>query len=276
MSQRVLLCPPTYFDVLDSKNPYMSGKSPVNRQKARQQWENLCAALRQCGCEVETIGPVPGLEDMVFAANPAFVGSSRPAGKFVVPSHMVHPSREREVAHYVEWYRQRGYKVVDLNLGADRFEGHGDAIWHPDGSRIYAGYGFRTTQGGADKLATMMSTMAISVVPLQLVNPYCYHLDTSLCPLNNHAVLVYPGAFSPASLATLRPYWKCVYELTEEEARGFMGNGIVAGERYITSHTTPHLDEMLGQEGLTPLIVDTSEFEKSGGSCFCMKAFLPE
>jgi N-dimethylarginine dimethylaminohydrolase len=54
-----------------------------------------------------------------------------------------------------------------------------------------------------------------------------------------------------------------------------MGNGIVVNSTYITSHMTPQLEAMLHQEGLTPVIVDTSEFEKSGGSCFCMKTFLP-
>jgi len=276
MSQQVLLCPPTYFDVVDSKNPYMSGKTPVNRKKAQEQWDGLCASLRHCGCEVETITPVPGLEDMVFAANPGFVGSSKKTGKFVVPSHMVHASRQREVAHYLEWYRQRGYRVIDLDLGPERLEGHGDAIWHPDVSRVYVGYGFRTTRGGAEKLASQMTTMAVQAVVLQLVDPWCYHLDTSLCPLNSEAVLIYPGAYSVESLDRLRPHWKRVYELTEDEARGFMGNGIVAGGHYITPHITPHLEAMLRQEGLTSLVVDTSEFEKSGGSCFCMKAFLPE
>jgi N-dimethylarginine dimethylaminohydrolase len=38
---------------------------------------------------------------------------------------------------------------------------------------------------------------------------------------------------------------------------------------------TPQLEASLHQEGLTPVIVDTTEFEKSGGSCFCMKTFLP-
>src|SRR5436853_7026124 len=65
---KVLLCPPNYFDVVDQKNPYMSRESPVDRVKARSQWENLCGVLQQFGCEVETINPVEGLEDMVFAA----------------------------------------------------------------------------------------------------------------------------------------------------------------------------------------------------------------
>jgi N-dimethylarginine dimethylaminohydrolase len=35
------------------------------------------------------------------------------------------------------------------------------------------------------------------------------------------------------------------------------------------------LEGILRGEGLEVVIVDTSEFEKSGGSLFCMKAFLP-
>jgi hypothetical protein len=54
-----------------------------------------------------------------------------------------------------------------------------------------------------------------------------------------------------------------------------MGNGIVANGRYFTSHTTTHLESILCEEGLAAVIVASSEFEKSGGSLFCMKAFLP-
>jgi N-dimethylarginine dimethylaminohydrolase len=53
-----------------------------------------------------------------------------------------------------------------------------------------------------------------------------------------------------------------------------MGNGIVANGRFITPRLTRNLEQILAQEGLTPVVVDTSEFEKSGGSVFCMKAFI--
>jgi N-dimethylarginine dimethylaminohydrolase len=275
MAKKVLLCPPTYFDVVDQKNPYMSGESPVDHAKARTQWQALCSALEQSGCEVETIDPAPDLEDMVFAANQVFAGYKEGVGKFIVPSRMVYASRQREVPFYVEWYRKRGYRIVDLDLGDERLEGHGDLLWHPDWSRVYAGYGFRTTRGAVDKFAGAMSKMEIPVVPLQLVDPYCYHLDTCLCPLNNEAALIYPGAYSPESLAALRKLWKRIHELSADEAHRFMGNGIVANGRYITPYLTPHLEAILKQEGLTPFIVETSEFEKAGGSLFCMKTFLP-
>jgi N-dimethylarginine dimethylaminohydrolase len=275
MAKHVLLCPPAYFDVVDQKNPYMSENTPVDREKAQRQWQALRSALEQAGCQVETIAPAPGLEDMVFAANQVFVGFHEAVGKFIVPSRMVHASRQREVPFYVDWFRQRGFKIIDVDLGAEHLEGHGDLLWHPDWSRIYAGYGFRSTQAGVEKFRDAMSKLGIPVVPLHLVDRFCYHLDTCFCPLNNEAVLIFPGAYEPESLATLRGFWKRVHELTVDEAHQFMGNGIVANGRYLTPNVTPHLEAILRQEALAPVIVDTSEFEKSGGSLFCMKAFLP-
>jgi N-dimethylarginine dimethylaminohydrolase len=275
MAKHVLLCPPAYFDVVDRKNSYMLPNTSVDQENAQRQWQALCSALEQTGCQVETIAPAPGLEDMVFAANQVFVGFHERIGKFIVPSRMVHASRRREVPFYVEWYRQRGFKIIELDLGADHLEGHGDLLWHPDWSRIYAGYGFRSTQAGVEKFREAMSKLGIPVVPLRLVDPYCYHLDTCFCPLNNEAALVFPGAYAPESLATLRQFWQRVHELTTSEAHRFMGNGIVANGSYLTPYLTPHLEAILSQEAVAPVIVGTSEFEKAGGSLFCMKAFLP-
>jgi len=272
---KVLLCPPNYFDVVDQKNPYMSRESAVDRVKARKQWEALCRVLQQNGCELHAIDAVEGLEDMVFAANQIFVGEKSGYGKFVVPSRMVYPSRQREVPFYVDWCRQRDYRVIELQYGTDYLEGHGDLLWHPDGCRIYGGYGFRSTRGGVEKFAAAMTEMGIPVVALHLIDPYCYHLDTCLCPLNNEAALLFPGAFSAEGLASLHKLWKRVHLLTTEEAHRFMGNGIVVNGSYITPHITPQLETILREEGLTPVIVETSEFEKAGGSCFCMKTFLP-
>lgn len=39
-------------------------------------------------------------------------------------SRVVHPSRQREVPFYVDWYRQRGFKIVKVDLGSDYLEGN--------------------------------------------------------------------------------------------------------------------------------------------------------
>lgn len=273
--RKVLVCPPDFFDVVDQKNPYMTRESPLDRAKARSQWDFLCSVLQQNNCEIETITPIAGLEDMVFAANQVFVGEKAGYGKFAVPSRMLHPSRQREVPFYTEWFRQHDYQIINLDFDKEFLEGHGDLLWHPDGSRIYAGFGFRSTEGAVAKFAAAMSKLDIPVIPLQLIDPHCYHLDTCLCPLNNEAALVYPGAFSAPALESIHKFWNRVHLLSTPEAHSFVGNGIVAGSSYIAPRMTPQLEAMLRSEGLTPVIVDTSEFEKAGGSCFCMKTFLP-
>jgi N-dimethylarginine dimethylaminohydrolase len=75
-------------------------------------------------------------------------------------------------------------------------------------------------------------------------------------------------------LTEVRKGWERIHELSREEAQQFMGNGIVVNGRYITPRITDNLSSILKHEGLTPVLVDTSEYEKSGGSVFCMKTFI--
>jgi arginine dihydrolase len=272
MANSVLMCPPTFFDVRERKNPYM--RLPIDRARAQQQWENLRRALEDAGVKVEIIAPVRDLEDMVFAANQVFVGYSEKIGKFIVPSEMRYLIRQREVPYYVEWYQNNGYKVIALDLKGECLEGHGDLLWHPDRSRIWAGYGFRTTRGGVDRFAAAMGELGFPVTPLHLVDDHCYHLDTCLCPLNNEAALIYPGAYSRDALDELHRAWKRIHALSRDETLQFMGNGIVASGWYIAPKVSDNLRAILEREGLEPVLVDTSEFEKSGGSVFCMKSVL--
>jgi N-dimethylarginine dimethylaminohydrolase len=266
------MCPPTFFDVREVKNPHM--RLPIDHVLAQQQWENLRRALEDAGVQVESIPPVKHLEDMVFAANPVFVGQSEKTGKFIVPSEMRYLIRQREVAYYVEWFRAHGYQVIAIDLKGQCLEGHGDLVWHPDHSKIWAGYGFRSTLRGVEKFAQAMENLGFPVIPLRLVDEHCYHLDTCFCPLSSDALLVYPGAFSPEALEVICRQWSRVHELSRDEALGFMANGIVANGHYITPRLTPNLANILEQENLRPVVVDTSEFEKSGGSAFCMKCVL--
>ncbi|PYX87395.1 MAG: hypothetical protein DMG68_11805 [Acidobacteria bacterium] len=136
MPGTVLMCPPTYFEVRDRKNPYM--RAPIDRDKAQRQWDALRTTLQEAGLKVEIIEPVMDLEDMVFAANQVFVGHHPTIGKFIFPSEMRHPSRQREVPHYVDWFIRRGYHVLALNLQgecrsalASGSELHLGWIWFP-------------------------------------------------------------------------------------------------------------------------------------------------
>ena len=68
--RRILMCRPTYFEVKDAKNEFMSGNiGGVDKSKAQSQWSELKKAFENCGFPVELIEPGADLEDMVFTAN---------------------------------------------------------------------------------------------------------------------------------------------------------------------------------------------------------------
>ena len=273
-----LLCPPTYFEVRDVKNPFMTPANAPNAELAMRQWSNLCAALQAAGVAVQTIAAVVGLEDMVFSANQIFVGKSCAAGsvenfRFAVPSKMRFASRQLEVPYYTEWFRQHGYRIIELDLAGEYLEGHGDLLWHPDFSRVWAGYGSRSTRGAIERFSAAMMDLYIPVTPLELVHPSFYHLDTCFAPLNADAVLICPQAFSAVALRAIHSGWKRVHEVPEAEALGFCCNGIAVNGQFLISHCSQTIHDILRREGLQPVILDASEFEKSGGSLFCMKCF---
>ena len=271
MASRVLLCPPTYFEVREVKNPYMRGLLPVDPVKAQHQWDTVCEAFRAAGLAVELIDPVPGLEDMVFAANPVFVGQHATHGRFVVPGRMRYVSRRAEVRHYVDWFRARGYRVLEIELGDEFLEGHGDLIWDADGSRVWAGHGFRSSLGGIERFAAAMRRMDIPVIPLQLVDEHFYHLDACFAPLRPGAALIYPEAFSAESLAAVRTHIPRLYQVGREEGLQFVCNGVSANGKFLTPALPPRVQEALAAEDLQPVLLDTSEFLKSGGSVCCLK-----
>lgn len=254
----------------------MSGNAGVDRAAVHAQWMAVCQAFRACGCHVEQIEPVTGLEDMVFAANQTFVGSAKNV-RFCIPSTMRHASRRREVPHYVKWFRDRGYEVLDLPLPTGEYlEGGGDLLWDEDGRFVWAGHGFRSSWGGVQAVQAALHERGVKLVPLPLANERFYHLDTCLAPLLGGAVLIYPAAFTPDALAAIRQYATRVYEVSEEEALGFVCNGVTAGKTFITSRLTPSLERALAAEGMEARVVNTAEFERSGGSVCCLKQWLAE
>jgi len=271
------MCRPTYYTVRDVKNPFMRGAATVDPQRALAQWTALHDAFAAAGVEPLEIEPVADLEDMTFAANLAFVGAGSRTRRFVVPSRMRFASRAREVPYYVAWFEAHGFAVVDLALEGDEYlEGHGDLVWQPGRSRVWAGYGFRSSRTGVERFARAMSRESIEVVPLDLADETFYHLDTCFATLGAEAALYYPGAFSEKARDTLRAAWPRLYEVSREDALRFVCNGAAVANRFIAAYIPPALEAPLRREGLQPFVVDTSEFEKGGGSVFCLKCFLPE
>lgn len=271
--QTVLMCPPTYFDVVDVKNPHMEGQiGAVNAEMARRQWDALVEAFERCGMRIERIEPLEGCEDMVFCANQTFVGLDDAGGRLCVLSQMLHESRQREVPAFAEWFEAHGYDVQHLP-GEDIFEGGGDAIWHPGRGLIWGGYGFRTRPAAYEAISDFFG---VPVVRLRLRDERFYHLDTCLCALDEQTAMIVEPAFDDEGIAMIRSLFARVLSCDPDEAAQALACNATAlpGKQVIIQKGCVRAVAMLRDHGYQVHEVDTSEFLKSGGSVFCMKMFL--
>jgi N-dimethylarginine dimethylaminohydrolase len=268
------MCTPEHFDVVDVKNVFMEGnEGAVDKTRAREQWVALRAAFERAGYEVVTIRGVEGLEDMVFAANQALPRVDEDGTPSVVLSKMAYPSRRREIPYFHDWFEQRGYTVLTLGDDVERFEGQGDAIWHPGKQLLWGGVGQRTSAEAYEHLARLLD---VPVIALDLIHPSFYHLDTCFCALSSEAVLVFPPAFSDEGRAVISRVFSRVVEVGDEDAtRWFACNAhAVDGRTVFMQRGATGVVTRLRAEGFDVVEVETDEFLKSGGSVFCMKMMI--
>ncbi|MCS7083053.1 MAG: arginine deiminase family protein [Bacteroidetes bacterium] len=272
---RVLMVRPDYFEVAYVINPHMQGQlGKVDRARALEQWEALRAAYERLGFSVVVLEPVPGLPDMVFAANQSLPFQSPEGRRRVWMSRMHAPQRRPEVPHIEAWYRSEGYEVDHFSdPEVSDFEGMGDAIWHPGRMLLWGGYGFRSSLRAYEEISRRWG---VPVVALELRDPDFYHLDTCFCVLDEETVLLYPGAFSAEGLALMRRLWPRLLEAPESEARRlFACNAHTPDGRHVLiQRGCSETARMLTQHGFAVIEVDTSEYLKSGGSVFCMKMMV--
>ena len=273
---QVILTTPHYFDVQYVINPHMSGHvGSVDRNVAVQQWKALRATYTALGIEPKIVEGQPGLPDMVFCANqtlPFYDPKINRRG--VVLSNMQAEQRKEEVPHFAEYFQGNGYAVERLpDDFDDPFEGMGDAIWHPGRSLLWGGFGFRSALEPYRSLASMLETR---VLALELTDADFYHLDTCFSPLDEHSVLLYPGAFTDDGLDLVEHFFSTIVEAPEEEARHqFACNAHCPdGHHVLIQEGCTTTQKRLRNAGFKPIDLDTSEFMKSGGSVFCMKQMI--
>lgn len=272
--QRVLMCTPEHFDVVDVKNPYMQGNiGRIDRVKAAAQWRALAAVFTGLDHEVVTLDGAPGLEDMVFAANQTLPGVDAAGRPYAVMSRMRHAARRLEVPYFRDFFAERGYAILELSEDVSWFEGQGDAIWHPGKQLLWGGHGHRSSDRAYAEIAQLLD---LPVILLELLQDDFYHLDTCFCALSADAALVHPAAFDRESLALIHAMFARVIEVdAREAAECFACNALcLDGRSVVMQRGAGRTVAALRAAGFTPVEVETGEFLKSGGSVFCLKLMI--
>lgn len=256
MSRHYIMCRPTYFTVDYVINPWMDPATPVDTELALAQWEALRQTYVRLGHTVDLVDPVPGLPDMVFAANGATIIDGKLLG-----SQFRHPERAGEAAPYLDWADRAGLEVHEAKAVN---EGEGDMLLTRD--FILAAIGPRTDHAAH---AQAQEVFARPVISLQLVDPRYYHLDTALCVLGPDRIAYYPQAFSEGTQAVLRQLFPDALLATARDAAAFGLNGVSDGRNVVLPVQATALAGKLAALGYRPIPVDVSELLKAGGGPKC-------
>jgi N-dimethylarginine dimethylaminohydrolase len=263
---RLLMCPPDYYGIEYEINPWMRVSNQSNGDRARTQWQALTQVLEQeIGTKLEFMEPVAGLPDLVFTANAGVVHEGK-----AVPSRFRHPERQREERHFIDWFTKKGYEVITLDAEM-YFEGAGDLLGFPE--FWFGGYRQRSDIRAYDKLSTIFQ---IEILPVELVDPRFYHLDTCLCPLSGGELLYFPPAFDAYAQTVIasRLEQDNRFAVPSSEAERFACNAVCIDRQVVLPTGCPETMGWLKKHGYIPHPVDLDEFLKAGGSAKCLTLAL--
>jgi N-dimethylarginine dimethylaminohydrolase len=258
-----LMCPPILYDVNYVINPWMAGNIHASsRALASAQWQHLYDAVSRVA-SVELIQPASGSPDMVFTAN---AGLER--NGIVAISSFFHRERQGEELHFRRWFREAGYTIVDIPRSTP-FEGEGDALFSTDGRCLWIGHGPRTALSSHRALHDIWN---IPVVPLHLIDPRFYHLDTCFAPLEDGYVMYFPDAFDHLSLHRIEAFYAPEKRIVvrELDAVSFACNAVNVGRTIILNRISNKLSTQLEQLRFKVIQLELTEFLKAGGAAKCL------
>lgn len=256
---KLLMCRPDFYGVEYEINPWMDRRRAPDREKARQQWQELYETLHGLGAHIELIEPAPRQPDMVFTANAGLVVGGR-----VILSNFRHKERQGETPYFRRWFESRGYAVETLPA-EHPFEGEGDALFC--GGKLFAGYLYRSDVFSHRLLS---ERLGVEVLSLQLTDPRYYHLDTCFCPLRAGLAAYYPAAFDVYAQKVLSENITELIEISEADAARFAANAVVLGNAVVLNAGSAKFSDSLRGHGREVFEVDLSQFLRAGGAAKCL------
>ena len=276
---RILMCAPEHFEVAYRINPWMD---PAEWRReaarlglaARREWKRLRQKLEALGAVIELVPPADGLPDLVFTANAAVVMDG-----VALIARFRHPERRPEAAHYERRFRElwaRGVIAAVRHMPEDvLLEGAGDCVWDPARQMFWVGFGPRSDSEAA---RVVSDTYGIEALPLELVDPRFYHIDTALAPLPRGEVMYVPSAFSVEGLREIeaRVAFNERIPLGVNDAAAFATNAVKLGDNIIVSSCSRELRRRLEDAGYSVHQTSLAAYHKSGGSAFCLTLRLDQ
>ncbi len=270
---RFLMCRPEHFGVTYAINPWMApdewrrARNALAAQSVRE-WNVLRDTLAGLGATIDLVPAVPGQPDLVFTANAAVVLDRK-----ALLARFRFPQRRGEERHFETAFRRLQADGCLDGIAtlpeSTVLEGAGDCVFDETRDLFWLGYGPRSDRAAAE---AVRSHFGAGVVPLQLVDPRFYHMDTALCPLSRGEVLYVPSAFDAAGRTEIERRVAPEYrlEIGEADAVQFAANAVCVGDALVMPACSDALHTRLERRGYRVEVVPLESFRRSGGAAFCL------
>jgi dimethylargininase len=236
-------------------------RSAIDLELALEQHAAYTACLRELGCEIVELAPLPECPDAVFVEDAAVV-----LGELAVVARPGAPSRRAECATVAsELARHRRVAAVDESAAfRDPATLDGGDVMAVERT-LYVGQTARTNHAGLKALAHLVLEHGYRVKALDVRG--ALHLK-SACTYLGRGVLLVNRAW--VALERLTPF-----ELVDVDPREpFAANSTRIGERVVMSSAYPRTVERVQRAGFEVHLVDLSEFHKAEGGSTCLSLVL--
>jgi N-dimethylarginine dimethylaminohydrolase len=277
---------PTTFEILDmqhGQNPYIDIKHRVDKAKVARQHKAVETAFDHM-VTYRLPHTTEKLPDIVFVANGGLALPRLPVPLVILP-WMKYPQRRAEGPYLDAMFAKLGIATHPFPGSREApFEGAAELKWFHGGQLAVCGPGWRSTRETFRRLRALLKEIyeeygleGPDLLVLPLISDNYYHLDVAMLEFDDDKCVIHKRAFSPASIRALQkalgPSNVTVLDTTDS----FCLNAVVDGRRLITHKLTdpavrPILERATGRRVHE---VDTSEFERSGGSVRCMTLDIP-
>ena len=283
----ILMCSPAHIRIENEINDWMDDSRQPDAKLAVKHWNDLVSVYKSLGVEIEYIRPHPDFQDMCFTANGGFFFD----GKFILSrfGKKAQKTRQGEIGLYANMFWERTKMVHPEVYTVPKtisYEGQGDTVLVPRNGRragerrdsfLFFGHGQGRTCKRAGKV--LEKILDIEAIPLKLVNPKFYHLDTAMVFLSPNILMYYPPAFRKESARTIKRVAKnrnlVLLPVGARDAYNFVCNAVHIRRTIVTQKMSAGLRRKLARLGIKSVKeIEMTETRKNGGAVRCLTLFL--
>ena len=259
MIKSILLCPPDNYEIKYEINPWMDTSVIINKQQSKESHDTLKAVYTSLGIPFDELTTDATLPDQVFATDVGHV-----EGNMFIKANFKYKERRPEADIAETYFKNKGYEIHTLPNDV-WYEG-GDFI--KIGEKYFYGWGKRSSFESVKHLETILKK---EIIPIELPDPYFYHLDTCFSPLSEQIALAHVGAFTPEGLRTLQKHFQSIIATAGEDNARLACNFVPYGKNIIISDgVSTFFKNVLRNLGFIIHGVPMGEFIKGGGSVHCL------